>query len=452
MQRRAALLLALAACGPPERPGIAPRHVVLVTVEGLRADRTSAWMHHRPTTSIPASAADLAAGRAFGFDDLAADGVLFEQAFTPSGDPMAALHALFSGDRGLDGERAAPDLAHLLGEAGLETHAWVHATGPLPAGLLESFDHAEAFESDLDVVRAILPFYKRRDWGDGGRAFLWIHLAGPTFPFEPGTAVPDFHEMESGGSVRTVDCAALYTDGSGPDGLDGSPEARAAVDFGEAVDPIALQHVAALYDGEVHELALHLWTLIGFFAFETKSEAPLDDAVVAVCGTGGVELERPGTPWGTQGLPFDSSLRVPLFLRHRDSLTGRRVLAEPVDLADVAPTLLEWLEATPSSDERDGRSLLALTDSYRERPFERRPAVAELPATDGRRGARTARSADWRLVRFDDGEELLFDRLRDPDELRPVVLGSPRTEEALAELREALERATSGAPKPEGGS
>ena len=127
------------------------------------------------------------------------------------------------------------------------------------------------------------------------------------------------------------------------------------------------------------------------------------------------------------------------------------MLAEPVDLADVAPTLLEWLEATPSSDERDGRSLLALTDSYRERPFERRPAVAELPATDGRRGARTARSADWRLVRFDDGEELLFDRLRDPDELRPVVLGSPRTEEALAELREALERATSSAPEPEGG-
>ena len=452
MQRRAVLLLALAACGPPERPGIAPRHVVLVTVEGLRADRTSAWMHHRPTTSIPASASDLAAGRAFGFDDLAADGVLFEQAFTPSGDPTAALHALFSGDRGLDGALAAPDLARALADAGLETHAWVHPTGLLPEGLLEGFDHAETFETDLDVVRSILPFYKRRDWGDGAGAFLWIHLAGPTFPFEPGTAVPDFHEMESGGPVRTVDCAALYTDGQAPEGLDGSAEARAAVDFDEAVDPFVLQHVAALYDGEVHELALHLWTLVGFFAFETKSEAPLDDAVVVVCGTGGVELERPGVPWGTRGLPFDSSLRVPLFLRHRDSLTGRRVLAEPVDLADVAPTLLDWFDAPLPPGQRDGRSLLALTDSYRERSFERRPAVAEVPAGDGRRGARTARSADWRLVRFDDGEELLFDRLRDPDELRPVLPDRSRNEEVLDELRRALEPLVPSGSEQEGGA
>ena len=110
--------------------------------------------------------------------------------------------------------------------------------------------------------------------------------------------------MESGGPVRTVDCAALYTDGRGP--TDWMVAGGAAVDFDEAVDPIALQHVAALYDGEVHELALHLWTLIGFFAFETKSEAPsttrwwrcaeLEGSSSSVPGLRGVPKACPSTP------------------------------------------------------------------------------------------------------------------------------------------------------------
>lgn len=442
MLRRAVLLLALAACGPPERPGIPPQHLVLVTVEGLRADRTSAWMHHRPTTSIPASAEDLAAGRAFGFDDLAADGVLFEQAFAPQGDPAEALRAVFAGDRGFTGAPEAPDLAERLRAAGFETHAWVHASHALPAGLLEGFDRAEQLPSDLDVVRAVLPFYKQRDWGDGGRVFLWIHLSGTTFPFEPGRAVPDFHEMESGGTVRTVDCATLYA--PGPADPEGEASSRAAMAAGASVDPALLERVGALYDGEVHELALHLWTLVGFFAFETKSEAPLDDAVLALCGTGGVELDRPGLPWGLRSTPWDSGLRVPLFLRHRDSLTGRRILAEPVDLADLAPTLLEWLGCAPLPAERDGRTLLALTDSYRTRPFERRPAVARTPPASAEGaalpGAWTARTAKERLVVWDDGRAELFDRLRDPREERPLDPDDAGVRERLERLRSDLRR------------
>ena len=97
------------------------------------------------------------------------------------------------------------------------------------------------------------------------------------------------------------------------------------------------------------------------------------------------------------------------------------MLAEPVDLADVAPTLLEWMEATPSSDGRTAApSSPSRTATASARSSDVQPSL-ELLATDGCRGARTARSADWRLVRFDDGEELLFDRLRDLDESCPVT-------------------------------
>jgi arylsulfatase A-like enzyme len=84
---------------------------------------------------------------------------------------------------------------------------------------------------------------------------------------------------------------------------------------------------------------------------------------------------------------------VPLVLRHPDSLTGERIFADVVGLEDVAPTLLDWFGLPPLPGAR-GRSLLAVTDAYVERPFPERPAFAQLPE----RALYTARDARWRLV------------------------------------------------------
>ena len=63
-------LLGLAACDRAKpRPGIPPRHALLVTIDGLRADRCSAYLHHRDTTTFPLSAADHAAGRNVTLDE-----------------------------------------------------------------------------------------------------------------------------------------------------------------------------------------------------------------------------------------------------------------------------------------------------------------------------------------------------------------------------------------------
>lgn len=427
-------LLFLCACAPVERPGVPPRHLLLLTVEGLRPDHTSAFQYRRETTRVASSDLDRQLGRALSFDDLAADGVLFSQAFTPRTLPEAALQVLFSGSN--DPKQGAADLAQRLAAAGLQGHAFVHSAASLPAGIEEGFLQFERCASDLEVLKAALPLYREIDWGSGQGVFLWVHLSGPTFPFEPGRSVLDYSQMEGSG-LRQVDCALRYLDpaaGAFPGGGDAASREAA---FAKGPPPRAsVERALDLYDGEVHELALNLWTLLGFFAMETRSEAPLDETLVVFAGLHGLELDRPGVPWGTCGEPHDSSLAVPLFLRHRDSLTGRRVLKEVVTLADVTPTLLEWFGAARPED-RDGRSLLALTDRARVGTFPSRPALAQIGQVI------TARGPTWRLVRDKDGREQAFDLGRDPREEVDRLAENPPE---LIPLRRALTEVARKAP------
>jgi hypothetical protein len=104
----------------------------------------------------------------------------------------------------------------------------------------------------------------------------------------------------------------------------------------------------------------------------------LDGCVLAFAGLGGVALEGDPSAGAAGGRSAsENRLRVPLFLRHRASLTGRRIFDEVVELADLAPTLCEWfgIEPPAPSSAGAGRSLLSLTDEWRRRPFPRRPAM-----------------------------------------------------------------------------
>jgi arylsulfatase A-like enzyme len=117
--------------------------------------------------------------------------------------------------------------------------------------------------------------------------------------------------------------------------------------------------------------------------------------------------------------------RVPLVLRHPDSLTGERVFADPVELQDVMPTVLDWFGIAVPDGVR-GRSLLARTDAAPRERFEARPAIAVL-------GTRTCsvRTDRWRMIwsphRSANAEEnvSLFDCIHDPWEARDVARDNP---------------------------
>ncbi len=401
------VLLALAGCDRvPPRPGIPPRNLLLITVEGMRADHCSAYLYYRDTTASPSAAERTPEERPLALDDLAQAGVLFTQAFAPTGRPLDSLAALLTGRE--EGPTLPPGTPIDLGErhtlaegfalAGMETVAFVTRPEPLPAALGRGFERLEVSPDDWETARRAVEYFAERDWGNGRGLFLWLHLAQPAPPYWP--VAPE--------NVRLArDYTRLFTDEDYGGERDGEKLwARAAA--GEKLGPEELRYLTDLYDGEL-ALNSHLLTsLVDFLRYSGVTSGAWDRTVTIVAGVSGAELgERAGLGPGES--LHDSSLRIPLLLHHPDSLTGRRIFAEPVALVDLAFTITDWfrLDQGPAGE----ASLLSITDSYIPRSFPSRPVLAG----DGR-GSLSLRTNDWRLI-VDRGGEVELYRVQRMQEL-----------------------------------
>lgn len=110
--------------------------------------------------------------------------------------------------------------------------------------------------------------------------------------------------------------------------------------------------------------------------------------------------------WHKEAL-WERTNRIPCIVRRPGQKTGS-VIASPVSLQDLAPTILA--QCGVSSDyAMDGQSLL---------PLLANPSLAwdrpALTSLDGKHHA--VRTADWRYIRYDTGEQELYDEKADPDE------------------------------------
>jgi arylsulfatase A-like enzyme len=382
-----ALALLALACGPPRRPGLPPEHVVLVTIGGLRADRMSCYGHRRPTTDLPSDPEARAEHRAMGLDDLASAGVLFRSAFAPSTSTVASLASLMTGlsplASGVTGDGAClpeevASLPELLAARGFETCAFV--TSPaldLERALGRGFARFEVAATD-EATLAAAARWAERDFGAGRRCFLWLHLGGVEPPWRTH---PAGRFAAAGGPEAEGPALAAR--------LERALRGEAPLDAADA------RRACDLYDDALHRTAVGLaWFLRAAFDYRSgRAEASETWARTAlvVASPRGVELPADGA-LGHDGALCDEVLRVPLLLRHPDSLTGERVSAEVVELADVAPTVLDWIGVEPPAALR-GRSLLARLDA-RARPRSGPPPAVASPGE----GVLAVRTARWRLV------------------------------------------------------
>ena len=189
----ASLALALGACGgAPERPGVPPRHVLLITIEGLRADHVSSLGYERRTTSLlrPDQPIVLDLGH------VAQRGVSFAQAFALSAHPEPSVAALLGGGPPPGAEPPAPagaahtpgaGLAEDFAAAGLRTAAFVNGRSFEPSrrsaqGFGRGFAEASFHASDEEALAAAVAWLQA-EVPAGEPHFTWIHLAGPTPPF-----------------------------------------------------------------------------------------------------------------------------------------------------------------------------------------------------------------------------------------------------------------------------
>ena len=158
---------------------------------------------------------------------------------------------------------------------------------------------------------------------------------------------------------------------------------------------------------------------------------------------------------GDKFLPYDESLRIPLIVRGPGVPSGRTVRGQ-VSNVDFAPTLLAAAGARPGR-RMDGVSLLPVLRARRERPPRRALVVEALDRLfRGEFGNVMAWDRPYRGVRTDrytyvvyaeTGERELYDRRRDPHELRNVA-GDPAYASVQARLAGRLERLADCAGRP----
>lgn len=389
------LCCALGGCARRDRPGVQPKHLLLITVESLRADHLRSFGYDRRAEDFSLIGVAPQNGLAW----IAESGVSFSGALAASGDARAALGTIHTGTSPLThgllaaGRKLPADLTTLADDfsaAGFRCTAFVSAREPLAEiGLDRGFERFVQVDDDEQAVRAFVNELSLGDADDAPR-FWWLHLSGPRQPWLPASASQD-----------DLDRAALEA------------QFAALRDGTRMPTPAERETLIALYDDEVQRIDESIRRGIDALRRTDGGTDRLGQCAVVLVGSSGAELGERSGAWSDNGGLCEESLHVPLMIRHPGSITGRRILGGTVEHADIAPTLRELFALRePRGAER---SLLAKTDSYRPREFAERPALALTGSADGSLSI-SARVDDDRLRLEYLGALELYDLARDPSQ------------------------------------
>lgn len=368
--------------------------VVLVILDAARARSFSSYGARRRTTPE--------------IDRLAAEGVLFERAYTPAVFTLSAMASVWTSRPALEHHAGvayddalppeAPTLAELLTAHGVPTAGFIANSMAGPAyGLARGFAtfdevHLRRGNRADALVQEVQPWL-RAQRARGGRFFLYVHLREPHFPYDPP---PPFDTR------------------FGPDAPLGARERADPRWYGDVNDGVLeptaeqLAHLERLYDGNL----AYADSQVGALRRTLEELGLLERTLLIVAADHGEALHEHGFIGHNQQV-FEESTHVPLVLRlpRGSGPTGVRV-RELVDLLDVAPTVADAfaLGDLPQARGFRGRSLLPVALGGPGKPATYAVSTGELRGF----GLRHGLFKYVRNVHF--GVEHLFDLQADPDE------------------------------------
>jgi arylsulfatase A-like enzyme len=400
-------LLSSAACGPAKER---PRHVVLVSIDTLRADHLGCYGYDRGTSP--------------GIDRLAGEGTLFEQACATASWTLPAhasiLTGLYPRSHGVDGWQVAlpvdlPTLPAQLAAEGYATAAFVNvAILSAQRGFDRGFEtwsnlrqsRTPAGETDR-VIDAALDWLAKRD---DRPVFLFLHFYDAHSDY---AALPDYQRRfvrpYSGPANGTTDQLNEYREGRLPPW--GSDEAR---------------HLSDLYDAGICQLDAQLERLWDGL----RAEGLWSETLLVLTSDHGEEFLEHG------GVLHDSTLheeqiRVPLIFVGPGVPRGARV-REAVSQVDIMPTVLGLLGiAGPRSE---GVDLSRAWGQPESRPIERSIfAEADKWYAMGEPNARRSVRRGRYTLHYDQlsGTKRLFDISADPGEQTDLAAERPEVVESL---------------------
>jgi arylsulfatase A-like enzyme len=332
--RFGALALALAACGGRAPPApAAPRRVVLVVLDALRADRLGALGH--PGALTPR------------LDALAAEGLFFERAYAASSFGPQACAALWSGrlpsEGGSTGIEAAPHpalvtLPRLFRRAGYRTALATNAPALRARGFTRGFDGLEvdSVAGRWNGERVTEKALELAEGAADGAFFLLVAYADAGEPHEPPAELRARIGVPEPAAPLTL--AALRAEaGSLPPDLASTP---------------AFRDLVARYEAEVAYVDRCLGRLVDGLA----ARGLLEGTLLVVTASHGLEFLEHGYV-GSGWTLHEEVLRVPLVLWAPGRIAPERVPA-PVSAADLLPSLQRLLAPPPSAPEQGARAFL----------------------------------------------------------------------------------------------
>jgi len=342
------VLLPVLACEPASVPS---RHILLITVDTLRADYLGEYGH--PLGLTPE------------IDRLAAQGVLFERAYAPASYTLPSIAALLTGRYPEEiGIRAnphkladdVPTLASILQEHGWGPGAVVgNIVLTRASGIDRGFERYDDRLPQAEPVRgaperiaaattdAALDMLDQFRAGDAEHILLWVHYQDPHGPYVPP---PGYRERY------------LAAERAAPDGQRRLPASANYLGSGAIPDYQLLggnREVAfyrAGYAGEVRYMDGEVGRLLAGL-----DRRGLGDETVVVFTADHGEALGDSDFWFAHGeYLIESLVRVPLVIRVPGRRTSRR--ADIASLLDVVPTLAGLFDF-PAPEGARGRDLLS---------------------------------------------------------------------------------------------
>ncbi len=371
--------------------------ILLVTVDGLRADTLSEDSGHQLTA--------LAA--------LATEGVVFTNAITPSTDSRGTHGSLFTGrhpvrlDLVRPGDRLSRGyrtLAEILEEEGYATGAFVSS---LDLGSQSGLDQGFAVFDD-DVLGGPVGWSRIRPVATAAT------VAPGLFPARRTTD-------------ETLSRAARWMEAAGPKPF------FSWVHF-DAPAVAAASGDRAAYRTAIASLNTALERLVAE-ASTASEDAPL---LVVVAGTQGGLLGEHGQSGA--GALWDEVVKVPLVIVPHVLRAKTRVVDLQVRLMDIPATLLDLLRLDPMKHS-EGADLMAFAEGFRKKHFATLLVHHDgQAATLGYRAARADEAGNLKFVWEPHTDtQALYDLLDDPTEAMNISEAQPSATEALR--RRVLEEA-----------
>ncbi len=383
---RGVLVLMLLAVGCAEKPEI--ERVVVVTWDTTGADRLGPYGYAGGTT--PA------------LDRFAGDSVVFDRAVSPVPTTLPSHATMFTGlypqDHGVRYnlvfklDDSAETLAEILSREGYTTAAFP-STEVLGRrfGLDQGFEHWD----QLDIKAAEVNRFRAmaggtRPAGDGvdaalewmegqgdQKVFVWLHFYDPHHPYRPPF-------------------------------------------------PYSSQYVNHPYDGEI----AYTDAQFGRFYDALREDPAWSKTLLVVAGDHGEGLQRHRETWHSY-LVYETTQHVPLMI-HAPGISARRV-AEPVTLADLTPTVLDFVGAERLASSRG----ISLRPAMRGKKPADRFVYFESHAGKlnyGWQELKGVRFQNWKLIESSEPE--LFDLDTDPGETNNLAAADPdRVHRFRAELQ-----------------